>query len=86
MAKDVEWWPLGVPPFYTLCLEKLGIVELVAGRQGESQRSRVPKAVQDVDKGAAGGLVGLQEDQVSPWLAGEEGADGLFLPHPRRFC
>lgn len=86
VAKDVEWGPRGAPAFHVPRLEEPGVAELVAGWQGKPQQSGVPKAVQDVDEGAAGGLVGLQEDQVLPWLAGEEVADRLFLPQPQRFC
>lgn len=83
VAKDVEELPSGVPPFDPPGLKKVGVAELVAGRECKAQSLGVPETVQDVDNGAASCLVGLQEHQVLPGLARDRGrlAEGSFLPH-----
>ena len=60
-------------PFDPVSVEGQRVAQLVAQRQGEAEVSLLPEAVQHVEHGAAGRLVGLQEHDVGVRLTGAQG-------------
>lgn len=56
--------------FDPVSIERQRIAQLVAHRKGKVEVALLPEAVQHVEYGAAGRLVGLEEHDVGVGLAG----------------
>lgn len=76
---DVELQGSGTSvTFDPVGVEGQRVAQLVAQRQGEAEASLLSEAVQHVEHGAAGRLVGLEEHDVGVRLAGaQRGTPGI---------
>lgn len=79
VAHDVVVLPLGLKTLHKIGDKTLRVtqVELLAGGEGSCEFVPLGEAEQDVEDGAAGSLVGLEEHDVGLGLAGRGGCQQL---------